>query len=107
MNAQNSSGNKPKLNLTKKNKSNTFRSIIFTLLSIIFIAYCINLYGNHNIKMKEVPPSPTLSLVLMMSTVILNALPYLAMNWRLPLKTKTSLQKPLARILRERFMTRV
>lgn len=61
MNAQNSSGNKPKVNLTKKNKSNTFRSIIFTLLSIIFIAYCINLYGNHNIKMKEVPLSDAIS----------------------------------------------
>ena len=61
MNAQNSSGNKPKLNLTKKNKSNTFRSIIFTLLSIIFIAYCINLYGNHSIKMKEVPLSDVIS----------------------------------------------
>lgn len=61
MNAQNSSGNKPKVNLTKKNKSNTFRSIIFTLLSIIFIAYCINLYGNHNIKMKEVPLSDIIS----------------------------------------------
>ena len=61
MNAQNSSGNKPKVNLTKKNESNTFRSIIFTLLSIIFIAYCINLYGNHNIKMKEVPLSDVIS----------------------------------------------
>ena len=61
MNAQNSSGKKPKVNLTKKNKSNTFRSIIFTLLSIIFIAYCINLYGNHNIKMKEVPLSDVIS----------------------------------------------
>ena len=61
MNAQNSSGNKSKVNLTKKNKSNTFRSIIFTLLSIIFIAYCINLYGNHNIKMKEVPLSDVIS----------------------------------------------
>ena len=61
MNAQNSSGNKPKVNLNKKNKSNTFRSIIFTLLSIIFIAYCINLYGNHNIKMKEVPLSDVIS----------------------------------------------
>ena len=61
MNAQNSSGNKPKVNLTKKNKSNTFRSIIFSLLSIIFIAYCINLYGNHNIKMKEVPLSDVIS----------------------------------------------
>ena len=61
MNAQNSSGNKPKVNLTKKNKSNTFRSIIFTLLSIIFIAYCINLYGNHNLKMKEVPLSDVIS----------------------------------------------
>ena len=61
MNAQNSSGNKPKVNLTKKNKSNTFRSIIFTLLSIIFIAYCINLYGNHSIKMKEVPLSDIIS----------------------------------------------
>ena len=61
MNAQNSSGNKPKVNLTKKNKSNNFRSIIFTLLSIIFIAYCINLYGNHNIKMKEVPLSDVIS----------------------------------------------
>ena len=39
MNAQNSSGNKPKVNLTKKNKSNTFRSVIFTILSILFIAY--------------------------------------------------------------------
>ncbi|MFC2702679.1 MAG: ATP-dependent zinc metalloprotease FtsH [Candidatus Nanosyncoccus sp.] len=57
MNAQNSSGNKPKINLTKKNKSNTFRSIIFTLLSIIFIAYCINLYGSGSVKMKEVPLS--------------------------------------------------
>ena len=61
MNAQNSSGNKPKVNLTKKNKSNTFRSIIFTLLSIIFIAYCINLYGNNSIKMKEVPLSDVIS----------------------------------------------
>lgn len=61
MNAQNSSGNKPKVNLTKKNKSNTFRSIIFTLLSIIFIVYCINLYGNHSIKMKEVPLSDVIS----------------------------------------------
>ena len=61
MNAQNSSGNKPKVNLTKKNKSNTFRSVIFTLLSIIFIAYCINLYGNHSIKMKEVPLSDIIS----------------------------------------------
>lgn len=61
MNAQNTSGNKPKVNLTKKNKSNTFRSVIFTLLSIIFIAYCINLYGNHNIKMKEVPLSDVIS----------------------------------------------
>ena len=61
MNAQNSSGNKPKVNLTKNNKSTTFRSIIFTLLSIIFIAYCINLYGNHNIKMKEVPLSDVIS----------------------------------------------
>ena len=61
MNAQNSSGNKPKVNLAKKNKSNTFRSIIFTLLSIIFIAYCINLYGNHNIKVKEVPLSDVIS----------------------------------------------
>ena len=55
MNAQNSSGNKPKINLTKKNKSNTFRSIIFTLLSIIFIAYCINLYGSGSAKCKKVP----------------------------------------------------
>mgnify|MGYP000907942586 FL=1 len=61
MNAQNSSGNKPKINLTKKNKSNTFRSIIFTLLSIIFIAYCINLYGSGSIKMKEVPLSDVIS----------------------------------------------
>ena len=61
MNAQNSSGDKPKVNLTKKNKSNTFRSVIFTLLSIIFIAYCINLYGNHSIKMKEVPLSDIIS----------------------------------------------
>jgi len=61
MNAQNSSGNKPKINLTKKNKSNTFRSIIFTLLSIIFIAYCINLYGSGSTKMKEVPLSDVIS----------------------------------------------
>lgn len=61
MNAQNSSGNKPKINLTKKNKSNTFRSIIFTLLSIIFIAYCINLYGSGGVKMKEVPLSDVIS----------------------------------------------
>lgn len=61
MNAQNSSGNKPKINLTKKNKSNTFRSIIFTLLSIIFIAYCINLYGSGSVKMKEVPLSDVIS----------------------------------------------
>ena len=61
MNAQNSSGNKPKINLTKKNKSNTFRSIIFTLLSIIFIAYCINLYGSGSAKMKEVPLSDVIS----------------------------------------------
>lgn len=61
MNTQNSSGNKPKINLTKKNKSNTFRSIIFTLLSIIFIAYCINLYGSGSVKMKEVPLSDVIS----------------------------------------------
>ena len=61
MNAQNSSGNKPKINLTKKNKSNTFRSIIFTLLSIIFIAYCINLYSSGSVKMKEVPLSDVIS----------------------------------------------
>ena len=61
MNAQNSSGNKPKINLTKKNRSNTFRSIIFTLLSIIFIAYCINLYGSGSVKMKEVPLSDVIS----------------------------------------------
>ena len=61
MNAQNSSGNKPKINLTKKNKSNTFRSIIFTLLSIIFIAYCVNLYGSGSAKMKEVPLSDVIS----------------------------------------------
>ena len=61
MNAQNSSGNKPKINLTKKNKSNTFRSIIFTLLLIIFIAYCINLYGSGSAKMKEVPLSDVIS----------------------------------------------
>lgn len=61
MNAQNSSSNKPKINLTKKNKSNTFRSIIFTLLSIIFIAYCINLYGSGSVKMKEVPLSDVIS----------------------------------------------
>ena len=61
MNAQNSSGNKPKINLTKKNKSNIFRSIIFTLLSIIFIVYCINLYGSGSVKMKEVPLSDVIS----------------------------------------------
>ena len=61
MNTQNSSGNKPKINLTKKNKSNTFRSIIFTLLSIIIIAYCINLYGSGSVKMKEVPLSDVIS----------------------------------------------
>ena len=61
MNAQNSSGNKPKVNLTKKNKSNTFRSVIFTILSILFIAYCINLYGANNLKMKEVPLSDVIS----------------------------------------------
>ena len=61
MNAQNPSGNKPKVNLTKKNKSNTFRSVIFTILSILFIAYCINLYGANNLKMKEVPLSDVIS----------------------------------------------
>ena len=61
MKTQNSTGNKPKLNLNKNNKSNTLRSIIFTLFSILFLAYCFNLFNSNNLKMKEVPLSDVIA----------------------------------------------
>lgn len=61
MNTQKTTGNKPKVNLSKNNKSNTIRSAIFTILSILFIAYCFNLFNSNNLKMKEVPLSDVIA----------------------------------------------
>lgn len=61
MNTQNSTGNKPKTSLGKSTKSNTIRSIFFTILSILFIVYCLNLFGSHNLKIKEVPLSDVIA----------------------------------------------
>ena len=57
MNTQNSTGNKSKTSSGKSTKSNTIRSIFFTILSILFIVYCLNLFSSHNLKVKEVPLS--------------------------------------------------
>lgn len=61
MNTQKTTGNKPKVNLNKNNKSNTIRSAIFTILSILFIAYCFNLFNSNSLKMKEVPLSDVIA----------------------------------------------
>ena len=61
MNTQNSTGNKPKTSSGKSTKSNTIRSIFFTILSILFIVYCLNLFGSHNLKIKEVPLSDVIA----------------------------------------------
>ena len=61
MNTQKTTGNKPKVNLSKNNKSNTIRSAIFTILSILFIAYCFNLFNSNSLKMKEVPLSDVIA----------------------------------------------
>ena len=61
MNTQNSTGNKPKTSSGKSTKSNTIRSVIFTILSILFIVYCLNLFGSHNLKIKEVPLSDVIA----------------------------------------------
>ena len=57
MNTQNSTGNKSKTSSGKSTKSNTIRSIFFTIFSILFIVYCLNLFSSHNLKIKEVPLS--------------------------------------------------
>ena len=61
MNTQNSTGNKSKTSSGKSTKSNTIRSIIFTILSILFIVYCLNLFSSHNLKIKEVPLSDVIA----------------------------------------------
>ena len=61
MNTQNSTGNKSKTSSGKSTKSNTIRSIFFTILSILFIVYCLNLFGSHNLKIKEVPLSDVIA----------------------------------------------
>ena len=61
MNTQNSTGNKPKTSSDKSTKSNTIRSIFFTILSILFIVYCLNLFSSHNLKVKEVPLSDVIA----------------------------------------------
>ena len=61
MNTQNSTGNKPKTSSGKSTKSNTIRSIFFTILSILFIVYCLNLFSSHNLKIKEVPLSDVIA----------------------------------------------
>ncbi len=61
MNTQNSTGNKPKTSSDKSTKSNTIRSVIFTILSILFIVYCLNLFSSHNLKVKEVPLSDVIA----------------------------------------------
>lgn len=61
MNTQNSTGNKSKISSGKSTKSNTIRSVIFTILSILFIVYCLNLFSSHNLKVKEVPLSDVIA----------------------------------------------
>lgn len=61
MNTQNSTGNKSKISSGKSTKSNTIRSVIFTILSILFIVYCLNLFSSHNLKIKEVPLSDVIA----------------------------------------------
>ena len=61
MNTQNSTGNKLKTSSGKSTKSNTIRSIFFTILSILFIVYCLNLFSSHNLKIKEVPLSDVIA----------------------------------------------
>ena len=61
MNTQNSTGNKPKTSSDKSTKSNTIRSIFFTIFSILFIVYCLNLFSSHNLKVKEVPLSDVIA----------------------------------------------
>ena len=61
MNTQNSTGNKSKTSSGKSTKSNTIRSVIFTILSILFIVYCLNLFSTHNLKVKEVPLSDVIA----------------------------------------------
>lgn len=61
MNTQNSTGNKSKTSSGKSTKSNTIRSVIFTILSIFFIVYCLNLFSSHNLKIKEVPLSDVIA----------------------------------------------
>lgn len=61
MNTQNSTGNKTKTSSGKSTKSNTIRSIFFTILSILFIVYCLNLFSSHNLKVKEVPLSDVIA----------------------------------------------
>ncbi|MBF1037131.1 MAG: ATP-dependent zinc metalloprotease FtsH [Candidatus Nanosynbacter sp.] len=61
MNTQNSTGNKSKTSSGKITKSNTIRSIFFTILSILFIVYCLNLFSSHNLKIKEVPLSDVIA----------------------------------------------
>lgn len=61
MNTQNSTGNKSKTSSGKSTKSNTIRSIFFTIFSILFIVYCLNLFGSHNLKIKEVPLSDVIA----------------------------------------------
>ena len=61
MNTQNSTGNKPTTSSGKSTKSNTIRSIFFTILSILFIVYCLNLFSSHNLKIKEVPLSDVIA----------------------------------------------
>ena len=61
MNTQNSTGNKSKTSSDKSTKSNTIRSIFFTILSILFIVYCLNLFSSHNLKIKEVPLSDVIA----------------------------------------------
>ena len=61
MNTQNSTGNKSKTSSGKSTKSNTIRSIFFTILSILFIVYCLNLFSSHNLKVKEVPLSDVIA----------------------------------------------
>ena len=61
MNTQNSTGNKSKTSSGKSTKSNTIRSVIFTILSILFIVYCLNLFSSHNLKIKEIPLSDVIA----------------------------------------------
>jgi len=61
MNTQNSTGNKSKTSSGKSAKSNTIRSIFFTIFSILFIVYCLNLFSSHNLKIKEVPLSDVIA----------------------------------------------